>query len=122
MVQRRQDPLYVGELPPRARNHTEREVVKTLSLEGNEVEIDFSLAKKMADDLAQLIVGDYICLAWYDRARDQASPSNVNECHDACEIPGYEEYAVNRGAELKVVVGRGEFVFCYRPVGDVAGF
>ncbi len=103
------------------RDHTRREVVKTLSLQSNDVEIDFYLAKNMADNLAQLIVGDYICLAWYDRARDQASPSNVNECHDACEIPGYEEYAVNRGADLKVVVGREDFVFCYRPVGDLAG-
>jgi hypothetical protein len=96
--------------------------MKTLNLQASDMEIDFFLAKNMADNLAQLVVGEYICLAWYDRARDQASPSNVNECHDACEIPGYEEYAANRGAELKVVVGAGDFVFCYRPVGDLAGF
>ena len=121
MMQGRQH-ASCGESSWHVGNETGREMVKTLGLQSTDVEIDFSLAKNMADSLAQLIVGDYICLAWYDRARDQASPSNVNECHDACEVPGYEEYAINRGAELKVVVGRGDFVFCYRPVGDLAGF
>ena len=37
-----------------------------------------------------------------------------------CEIPGYVEYAQNRGAELKVEVGDGDFVFCYRPLGEFA--
>jgi hypothetical protein len=35
-------------------------------------------------------------------------------------VPGYVEYAANRGAELMVVFGGGDFVFCYRPLGEFA--
>jgi len=61
-----------------------------------------------------------ICLSWYDRGADRESPAHAGECHDACDIPGYIDYAVNRGAELKVVVDRGAYVFCYRSIGEFA--
>jgi hypothetical protein len=94
--------------------------MKILRLQGENLSIDFELAKGIADHAARLILGENLCLAWYDKARDQASPSNVNECHDQCEVPGYEEYAVHRGAELKVLVGAGDFVFFYIPLGEFA--
>ena len=94
--------------------------MKIVHLQTEEVPTDFELFKGIADHSARLILGENLCLAWYDRARDQASPSNVNECHDQCEIPGYEEYAVNRGAQLKVLVGDGDFVFFYVPLGEFA--
>jgi hypothetical protein len=94
--------------------------MKILRLQGENLSIDFDLAKGIADHAARLILGGNLCLAWYDKARDQASPSNVNECHDQCEVPGYEEYAVHRGAEIKVLVGSGDFVFFYIPLGEFA--
>jgi hypothetical protein len=94
--------------------------MKIIRLQGENLPIDFDLAKGMADAAARLVLGENLCLAWYDKARDQASPSNVNECHDQCEVPGYEEYAVNRGAELKVLVGERDFVFLYIPLGEFA--
>jgi hypothetical protein len=94
--------------------------MKIVRLQGENFPLDFDLAKGIADQAARLILAENLCLAWYDKARDQASPSNVNECHDHCEIPGYEEYAVNRGAELKVVVSKGDFVFLYISLGDFA--
>jgi hypothetical protein len=96
----------------------ERSSVKTLRVEQDGISLDFQLAKRLADQLARAVVGEFVCLAWYDRLRDQAAPSNVNECHDQCEVPGWEEYAVNRGAELKVIVGPGDWTFLYRPLGE----
>lgn len=59
-------------------------------------------------------------MSWYDREKDQESPAHASECHGSCEVPGYVEYAQNRGAELKVVVDDGAFVFCFRPLGEFA--
>lgn len=87
--------------------------------EGNE-ELDFASAKRMADEEAARSLDRPVCLSWFDRTADRESPAHAGECHTDCEIPGYVEYAVTRGAELKVVVGGGAFVFCYRPLGEFA--
>jgi hypothetical protein len=81
----------------------------------------FSAAKVLADDTAAMELEEPICLSWYDRAQDRESPAHASECHGDCEMPGYVEYAITRGAELKVVVGDGDFVFCYRPLGEFSG-
>ncbi len=81
---------------------------------------DFDAAKSLADEVAARELAEPVCLAWYDRARDRESPAHASECHGDCEMPGYVEYALTRGAELEVVVGDGAFVFCYRPVGEFA--
>jgi hypothetical protein len=59
-------------------------------------------------------------MSWYDRAENRESPAHVSECHDDCDIPGYIDYAVTRGAQVKVDVNDGAFVFCYRPLGEFA--
>ena len=84
-------------------------------------EADFATAKQLADTAAERLLEGPICLSWFDRAADRESPAHAGECHDACDIPGYLDYAVNRGAELKVVVDGGAYVFCYRPIGEFAG-
>jgi hypothetical protein len=81
---------------------------------------DFAAAKRLADEAAARILDEPICLSWYDRAADRESPAHASECHGDCEMPGYVEYAVTRGAELKVVIDDGAFVFCYRPIGEFA--
>jgi hypothetical protein len=59
------------------------------------------------------------CMSWYDRDRNREAPAGVSECHnDSCDTPGYIDYAMSRGAELKVEFDDGTFVFCYRSVGD----
>lgn len=35
---------------------------------------------------------------------------------DQCPIPGWQDYASNRGGSLMVNFGQGRFVFCYRPI------
>lgn len=37
------------------------------------------------------------------------------------EIPGYVEYAQSRGAQLRIVINDGVFVFCYRTVEEFVG-
>jgi hypothetical protein len=79
---------------------------------------DFSAAKRLADDTAGRELAEPVCLSWFDREADRESPAHASECHGDCEMPGYVEYALTRGAELQVVVGEGAFVFCYRPLGE----
>jgi len=83
--------------------------------------IDFATAKRLADEAAVQALDEPICLSWYDRDADRESPAHASECHGDCEMPGYVEYAVTRGAELKVVIDDGAFVFCFRPIGEFRG-
>ncbi len=71
-------------------------------------------------------------LSWYDRDRDFAdgiearaarqggrdcgfeAPQHVSECHQDSAVPGYVDYALSRGATLRVDVENGRFVFFYR--------
>ena len=93
--------------------------MKTVAVRSNDIEIDFYQAKAIAEATASTLLGEATCLSWFDRERNQEAPAHVSECHDAsCEIPGYIDYASSRGAELKVDVGGGDFVFCYRSVGE----
>ena len=83
--------------------------------------LGFAAAKTVADRAAARELEEPVCLSWYDRAAGRESPAHASECHGDCEVPGYVEYAVTRGAELEVVVGGGAYVFCYRPLGEFAG-
>jgi len=92
--------------------------MKTIALNSEDVEFDFHTAKDLADGAASTVLGEVTCLSWFDRAEDREAPAGVSECHDGeCEIPGYIDYAASRGAELKVDVGGGAYVFCYLSVG-----
>ncbi len=95
-------------------------LLQTQHIETNGSRPDFSTAKALADRAADGLLDEPICLAWYDRAADRESPAHASECHGDCEMPGYVEYAVTRGAELKVVIDGGAYVFCYRPIGEFA--
>jgi hypothetical protein len=77
-------------------------------------------ARTIADEVANREVEDPILLSWYDRDLDFESPAHASECHDACDEPGYLEYARSRGAVLRVEIDGGRFVFCYRPLGEFA--
>ena len=55
-------------------------------------------------------------ISWYDRDRDVESPPNTTECAAGCQKDGYIHYAVNHGAELKVDIEAGRFVFFFTPV------
>lgn len=70
----------------------------------------------LADAEACRRLGEYMLLSWYDRTRDFEAPQHVSECHEKGAIPGYVDYALSRGAELKVDINGGRFVFFYRRI------
>ena len=92
----------------------------TISIVTDGEPFDFTRAKALGDAIARALLGDSTCLSWFDRAAGFESPAHVSECHGSCDVPGYVDYAVNRGAELRVVAGDGDFVFLYRPFGEFA--
>jgi len=77
---------------------------------------DYLAALSLAQATAQARLGEYMLLSWYDRDRDFEAPQHVSECHQAGAVPGYVDYAVHRGATLKVDIEDGRFVFFFRPV------
>jgi hypothetical protein len=77
---------------------------------------DYLVALPLAKATAQARLGDCMLLSWYDRDRDFEAPQHVSECHQAGAVPGYVDYAVHRGATLKVDIEDGRFVFFFRPV------
>jgi hypothetical protein len=70
-------------------------------------------ALRLANGEAGRRMGSPMLLSWYDRDRDFESPQHASECHAAGAIPGYVDYALHRGATLKVDVDDGRFVFFY---------
>ncbi|PKN31184.1 MAG: hypothetical protein CVU63_25265 [Deltaproteobacteria bacterium HGW-Deltaproteobacteria-20] len=80
--------------------------------------MSWSEARGIADETAARELFDPILLSWFDRDRGFESPAHASECHEACDEPGYIEYARSRGGELQVQIGGGQFVFCYRALGE----
>jgi hypothetical protein len=78
---------------------------------------DYRAAMQRAHDEAASRLNDPMLLSWYDRDRDFEAPQHVSECHQASAVPGYVDYALHRGATLKIDFEGGRFVFFYRPAG-----
>lgn len=74
---------------------------------------DYRAAMELANAEAAGRLGDYMLLSWYDRDRDFESPQHASECHHDSAVPGYVDYALYRGASLKVDIENGRFVFFY---------
>lgn len=90
--------------------------LKTVNL--NKPNVDFDTAKSLADaKAAEQLKTDTICLSWYNTAADKESPAYTNLCKCGDE-PGYAEYALNRGAALKVTVNTDDYIFYYRLCDD----
>ena len=74
---------------------------------------DFDAAKAFADAEADRRLESPMLLSWYDRDRDFESPQHASECHEGGDIPGYVDFGINHGAELKIDMEEGRFVFYY---------
>ncbi len=94
--------------------------MKTLHLDADELGLDFNACLKLAEAAAEHLLGEAMLLSFWDRERNLESPAGVSECHQGCAVPGWVDYAANRGGTLMVDFGRGRFVFCFRPLGDLA--
>ena len=93
--------------------------MQTVSVTSDELQTEFYTAKDIADAIAKVLLEDMTCLSWFDRERNQEAPAHVSECHDdSCDTPGYLDYAKSRGAELRVDIGSGAYVFLYRSVEE----
>jgi hypothetical protein len=77
---------------------------------------DYRAAMDLANAEADRRLPAHMLLSWYDRDRDFEAPQHVSECHRESAVPGYVDYALARGATLKVDVEGGRFVFFYLPV------
>lgn len=73
---------------------------------------DYQAAMALADEEAEKR-GQGMLLSWYDRDRDFESPQHASECGKVGATPGYVDYALSRGANLKVDVHYGRYVFFY---------
>lgn len=77
---------------------------------------DYLAAMRLANAEAAARLGEPMLLSWYDRDRDFEAPQHVSECHADAAVPGYVDYALHRGAALKVDIEDGRFVFFYLAV------
>ncbi len=77
---------------------------------------DYFAAMRLAEAEARTRLGECMLLSWYDRDRDFESPQHASECHQGGAVPGYVDYALYRGATLKVDLEDGRFVFFYLPL------
>ncbi|MEJ5210971.1 MAG: AF1514 family protein [Burkholderiales bacterium] len=75
---------------------------------------DHASALARAGEEAARRLAEPMLLSWYDRDRDFEAPQHVSECHQDAAVPGYVDYALARGARLKIDFDDGRFVFFYR--------
>lgn len=95
--------------------------MKTLHLNAEELDLDFDQCLKLANQVADHLFvkqGGAMLLSFWDNDRGLESPHGVSECHAQCAIPGWRDYASNRGGALMVNFSQGRFVFCHRPLDD----
>ena len=73
----------------------------------------FEAAKKSAQEVARKKLGEEPMLwSWYDGRTCTFSPTDP--CGDD-PLEGIERYAENRGGNLKVLVGKNRYGFCFGP-------
>lgn len=73
---------------------------------------DYQAAMAIADEEAEKHQ-QWMLISWYDRDRDFESPQHASECGREGATPGYVNYALSRGANLKVDVHHGRYIFFY---------
>ncbi|MCW8908933.1 MAG: AF1514 family protein [Sedimenticola sp.] len=96
--------------PPAA---TSDQTVARITLEPEPPPAGYREAMALANREAERQLGQHMLLSWYDRDRDFESPQHASECHSDSATPGYVDYALHRGANLRIDFQRGRFVFYY---------
>ncbi len=81
-----------------------------INLEGKE--LDFSLAKRLADNLVSDSISEPMLIAWYDGKKGEEHPS-VPECQHK---PGWLAYAEGHGGRVRIDVNGPEYSFIYTDV------
>lgn len=81
-----------------------------LTLHG--VDVDFGLARAMAELAAARSVGEVMLVAWFDGAAGEGHP-NARECTGK---PGWLAYGESHGGAIRVNVNEERFVFVFAPI------
>jgi hypothetical protein len=90
--------------------HVDLEIIK-ITVEGGE--LDFTLAKRLGEDLASSIVSDPMLIAWFDGKKGEEHPQ-VPECQHK---PGWLAYAEGHGGCIRVDVNENEYSFIFADAG-----
>ncbi len=77
---------------------------------------DYQEAVLLAKEQAAQRFAEYMLVSWYDRDRDFESPPNTTETQGDYLKNGYINYGLHHGAQLKVDIEAGRFVFFFTPV------
>ncbi len=82
-----------------------------INIEGKK--LDFSLAKRLADNLVSGSISEAMLIAWYDGKKGEEHPS-VPECQHK---PGWLAYAEGHGGCIRIDINKTEYSFIYADVG-----
>ena len=77
-------------------------------------ELNFSLAKLLAEDLASGSLSEPMLIAWFDGKKGEEHPQ-VPECEHK---PGWLAYAEGHGGQIRIDVNETEYSFIF---AEVAG-
>ncbi len=90
--------------------------IEVVSLHPENMVKDYQEAMAIAKEQAEQRFEEYMLVSWYDRDRDFESPPNTTEKSGDGPKDGYIHYGLNHGAQLKVDIEDGRFVFFFTPV------
>ena len=92
--------------------------MRTLTLTTGDPPLSFEEAHSLARALAESLLGECTCLSWSDRKAGRESPGGACNRRGSPEAAGYVEYALKRGATLRVLVDGGAYDFLFRDLGE----
>ncbi len=84
----------------------------TLKINAEEKDLDFSQARRLADNLVSGSLSEPMLIAWYDGNKGEEHP-HVPECQHK---PGWLAYAEGHGGRVRVDVNETEYSFIYTDV------
>jgi len=84
----------------------------TLKIKIEGKELDFPLARRLADKLVSGSLSEPMLIAWYDGKKGEEHPS-VPECQHK---PGWLAYAEGHGGRIRIDVNETEYSFIYTDV------
>jgi len=76
--------------------------------------LDFSSAKRLADELASSTISEPMVIAWYDGIKGEEHPQ-VKECQHK---PGWLAYAEGHDGRLRIDVNENQYSFIYTGIDE----
>jgi len=89
---------------------TKEVLINPIELRIENANLDFEIAKLIADQKAMEIASEPMLLGWYDAVTGRYSP-NVECCSE--HKPGWIVYAETRGGNITIDINEEQYVFIY---------